>query len=244
MVLANRIISGLKIKYSKVGESYHELRQAFNIAQGEYFNQLSVVSRYIGGVYVDRAFVGQKDATKPLIPVPVAEQKRAMTILTNYAFSKEAFKNQFELAPYLQTQRRGFNFFGSNEDPKIHDKIVSNQEALLAHLLNNTVLKRMSDTRMYGNTYSVMAMMSDLTNACFRGDAGNVNSFRQNLQHAYLERLISIIESPYYDGISQSAALYQIKEIEKIASAAGLNAETNAHYLAIRFKINKALDKK
>jgi hypothetical protein len=244
MVLANRIISGLKIKYSKVGESYHELRQAFNIAQGEYFNQLSVVSRYIGGVYVDRAFVGQKDATKPLIPVPVAEQKRAMTILTNFAFSKEAFKNQFELAPYLQTQRRGFNFFGSNEDPKIHDKIVSNQEALLAHLLNNTVLKRMSDTRMYGNTYSVMAMMSDLTNACFRGDAGNVNSFRQNLQHAYLERLISIIESPYYDGISQSAALYQIKEIEKIASAAGLNAETNAHYLAIRFKINKALDKK
>ncbi len=244
MVLANIIISGLKLKYSKVGESYHELRQAFNIAQGEYFNQLSVVSRYVGGVYVDRAFVGQKDATKPLIPVPMAEQKRAMTILTNYAFSKDAFKNQFELAPYLQTQRRGFNFFGSNEDPKIHDKIIGNQEALLAHLLNNTVLKRMSDTRMYGNTYSVMAMMTDLTNACFRGDAGNVNSFRQNLQHAYLERLISIIESPYYDGISQSAALYQIKEIEKIAMGSGANAETNAHYMAIRFKINKALDKK
>ena len=244
MNLANKIINGLKLRYTKEGESYHELRQAFNIAQGEYFNQLSVVSRYVGGVYVDRAFAGQKGATKPLNPVPYAEQKRAMSILTNYAFSKDAFKTQHDLAAYLQIQRRGFNFFGNNEDPKIHNKILSNQESLLAHLLNSTVLRRMSDTRLYGNTYSVMAMMSDLTNACFKGDAGNVNTFRQNLQQAYLEKLISIISSPFYDGISQAAALSQIKEIEKISSGVAANPETQAHYQLIKFKINKALEKK
>ncbi|MFY8020290.1 MAG: zinc-dependent metalloprotease, partial [Bacteroidia bacterium] len=52
MFLANKIINGLKLRYTKEGESYHELRQAFNIAQNEYFYQLSVVSRYVGGVYV------------------------------------------------------------------------------------------------------------------------------------------------------------------------------------------------
>lgn len=244
MILANRLINGLKLRYTKEGESYHELKQAFNIAQGEYFNQLSVVSRYVGGVYVDRAFVGQKGATKPLIPVSLAEQKRAMAILTNFAFSKDAFKTQHDLAAYLQTQRRGFNFFGNNEDPKIHEKILNNQESLLMHLLNNTTLKRMSDTRLYGNSYSVMIMMNDLTSSCFKGDASNIGTFRQNLQHAYLEKLIFIINSPFYDGISQSAALYQIKEIDKIASSPAANTESTAHYMAIRFKISKALEKK
>ncbi|MFY8019539.1 MAG: zinc-dependent metalloprotease, partial [Bacteroidia bacterium] len=189
-------------------------------------------------------FAGQKGASKPLIPVPFAEQKRAMNILSNFAFSKDAFKTQHDLAAYLQIQRRGFNFFGNNEDPKIHNRILSNQESLLAHLLNSTVLKRMSDTRLYGNTYSVMAMMTDLTTACFKGDGGNVNTFRQNLQQAYLEKLISIISSPFYDGISQAAALYQIKEIEKLSSGVAANPETQAHYQLIKFKINKALEKK
>lgn len=243
MDLANKIIAGLPARYIKNGKSYHELKQAFSIAQGEYMNQISVVSRYVGGVYVDRAFAGQKGAGVPYKPVPYAEQKRAMNLLKTYAFSKDAFVKQFELAAYLQSQRRGFNFFSGTEDPKLHDRVLATQEMTLMHLLSPVVLKRMSDTRYYGNSYTVIEMLGDLTQACFGNESG-VSTLRQNLQHAYVEMLAGILKNGSYDGPSQSAALAQLKAIDRLMSAGTGNAESKAHQESIRFKIAQALEKK
>jgi hypothetical protein len=238
--LANQLFTKLKEKYTKKGQTYQELRQAYSITQSEYFNQVNVIARYIGGVQVDRSFIGQSGATKPLIPVDYKEQKRAMDVLTKYVFAPDAFTVQADLYNYLQIQRRGFNFFGNNEDPKIHGRILNYQTLIMAHLLNATTLKRLTDSKLYGNKYSVLEMMGDITKACFLTDALNPNTFRQNLQNTYSETLISIYRSSRYDAVSQAAALAQLKQVLNFTKG-GSTEEAKAHFANIKLKIDQAL---
>jgi hypothetical protein len=239
--LSQQMMGKLKQKYSQPNQSYQELKQAYSVVQNEYFQATNVMVKYIGGVYVNRAFVGQPGEGKAYLPVPLSDQKKAMNALSQYAFAANSYGVQTDLYPYLQSQRRGFNFFGTNEDPKINDRVLGYQKTLLAHLSNPTVLKRLSDTRMYGNTYSVSMMMTDLTNAIFKGDNGVVPTFRYNLQAAYVDRLIGIVNSNFYDGISQAAALSQLKAIEKMPSTG--NEEAKAHTLLLNQKIKQGLEK-
>jgi len=239
--LSQQLFGKLKQKYSTPNQSYQELKQAYGVVQNEYFQATNVVVKYIGGIYVSRAFVSQPGEGKAYMPVSLADQKRAMNTLSQYAFAANSYGVQTDLYPYLQSQRRGFSFFGTNEDPKINDRVLGYQKTLLAHLTNATVLKRLSDSRMYGNSYSVVMMMTDLTNAIFKGDNGAVPTFRYNLQAAYVDRLLAIVNSNFYDGVSQAAALAQIKAIEKMA--AGANDEAKAHSLLLNQKIKQGLEK-
>ena len=64
----------------------------FQYLNGEYATCTRVISRYIGGVYMDRSMAGQAGKEKPFVPVPRDEQKWAMTLLNNYMFAPDAFK--------------------------------------------------------------------------------------------------------------------------------------------------------
>jgi hypothetical protein len=164
-----------------------------------------------------------------------------MNALSQYAFSSNSFGVQSNLYPYLQSQRRGFNFFSSTEDPKINERVLNYQSTLLMHLTNATVLRRLTNSRMYGNGYTAMAMLTDLTNAIFKGDNGLVPTFRFNLQDAYTDRLLTIVNSNNFDAISQAAALAQLKSIEKMP--AGASDEAKAHANLLIQKIKKGLEK-
>ena len=241
MQLSLDLMGKIKGKYTKPNQSYQELKQAHNVLINEYFQQANVIVKYIGGVYVNRAFVGQPGEGKAYIPVAIADQKRAMKALSDYAFAANSFGFQSNLYPYLQSQRRGFGFFSSTEDPKINERILAFQTTILSHLSNPTVLKRMSNTRLYGNTYSVLNMFTDLTNAIIRGDNGTVPTQRFNLQDAYVDMLISIVKGNNYDAVSQAAALSQLKTIERIAISG--NEEAKAQSMLLNQKIKIGLEK-
>jgi hypothetical protein len=230
-----RNYTGPDSKYSN--QSYQELRSDYLMLTGEFMSAARVVSRYVGGVYVNRGFIGQKGATAPYEPVAYADQSRAMKSLSTNVFGPTAFSPDAEVYKYLQMQRRGYNFFANTEDPKIHARVLAIQKDVLDQLLNNTTLTRINDSRLYGNKYTLAEMMTDLTNGIFKDDlAGNVNTFRQNLQVEYVSRLISIVNAgSVYNNLAQAQALYQINSIKKmIAANPGTNTETIAHrqYLA------------
>ena len=240
----SELMTTLKSRYVTPGQSYHEMRNAYLVLTGQLNSSATVISRYVGGVYVDRAFSGQPGATKPFRPVSRADQKRAMASLAKNVFSPSAFSSPSDLYSYLQMQRRGFDFFGAPEDPKIHDRVLTTQKNVLNHLLNPRVMTRITDSRLYGNEYPLAEVMSDLTSAIFDADAmGNVNTFRQNLQLEYVNRLATIVNNrAQYDYPSQSAALASLRSVQsKLSGKAGANAETMAHTRNILFTIQKAL---
>ncbi|MEX0823958.1 MAG: zinc-dependent metalloprotease, partial [Balneolaceae bacterium] len=243
--MADNLMDGLLEKYgTREGQSYQELRNAYMVLRGQKFVQTGIISRQIGGVYRDRGFIGQEGSDKPFTPVPAEKQKEAMSHLSKYLFAPDAFDSSHEVYNYLQIQRRGFNFFSSSEDPKIHDQVLSMQAGALAHLLHPATMKRITDSRTYGNTYPVADVVGDLTAAIFKADArGNVNTFRQNLQVHYVTRLTEILESDDHDHIAKSSALYNLQNIRAMMDNKGnINNETKAHTAYIAQLIDSAFD--
>jgi len=243
--MSRELMDGLLEKFgTREGQSYQELRNAFMSLMGQQRTQTGVIARQVGGVYRDRAFIGQEGGDIPFRPVPEEKQKEAMNYLNQYLFAPDAFSSSHEVYNYLQIQRRGFNFFTMSEDPKIHDLALGMQSNVLNHLMHPNTMKRITDSRTYGNTYTVAEVVSDLTSATFSADAGgNVNTFRQNLQIEYVNRLISMLEIDSHDYIAKSAALYNLQNIRSMMDSKGsVNEETRAHAAHINTAIDKALD--
>ena len=179
-----------------------------------------MVSRYIGGVYIDRTLsTANTNTPVPYSPVPKARQKEAMGVLHDSVFGVNAFQVSADLISHLGMQRRGFDHWGKTEDPKIHARALQTQQDVLNHLLHPVVMARITDTALYGNNYLLESVLSDLTQAVFIDDLReDTNSFRQNLQVEYVNRLLEIISAEDgnpYDYRARSAGLAEIARIEK-----------------------------
>ncbi len=242
--LVNNLMGKLKDKYSKPGKSYMELRVRYGTLNGQRFQMASSVSRFIGGVYVDRSFPEQGSANKPFTPVPAAQQKRAMDFLNKHLFAPNAFDADAKLFPYLQLQRRGFNFFGTTEDIKPQLTVLGIQTSVLGHILHPVTAQRINSSGLYGNTYSITDVMNDLVKGIFEADLKtNVNLYRQNLQTEFVKGAANIVNGPApYDNATKAAALYTLKKIKgSLATAISTNEQTRAHRTSLIFLIDKAL---
>jgi hypothetical protein len=247
MKLVNSIMPKLKAKYSKQDQSYAELRSRYGILVNQRANMIAAVSRYIGGVYVDRSFVGQATSTKPFTPVPLDYQKKAMNFLTQYVFAPNAFEADKQIFPYLQLQRRGFGFFTSTEDYKVSTTMNAVGTIALQHILHPVTLQRITNSRLYGNQYSVADVMKDLTKGVFNADMkSDVNVYRQYLQTSYVKSLIDIAAlNSSYDDVSKADARYTLRKIKsQLQTAVSPNEETKAHRSNLVFLIDKALEVK
>ncbi len=243
MTLMKDTLEGMVNKFPDEGKSYEETWEGVALMLSQWNRHAAVVSRYIGGVYVDRAVIGQEGATQPFTPVETSRQRRAMNVLADQVFAPEAFDLPGELFAHAARQRRGFDHFGATEDPKVHDAVLAIQKNALDHLMHPVVLKRITDTALYGNGYSLSSIMNDLTDAVFKEDArGNVNSQRQNLQMEYVVRLAKMVKGGY-DTPSQSMAVYTLNEIDDLLNRKrGNNVSTQAHTQNLKRTIEIALD--
>jgi hypothetical protein len=242
--LVNDMFDGVLEHYSEDGETYQEMRQGYLMLNYQMFLAAQVISRYVGGVYVDRSVQGQTEGVSPYQPVSLEDQQRAMDALKKYVFAPDAFDRPEEIYKYLAMQRRGFNFFMGPEDPKIHASALRTQQYVLYHLMHPNTMQRILDSEQYGNEYDLASMMNDLTAAIFSADiSGNVNTFRQNLQVAYTEMLAGILanERGRYSNLAVSQAVYQLNKIDRMAAPSG-NSSSRAHKEHLRWIVSQAMD--
>jgi hypothetical protein len=240
--LVNSMMPGLLERYGKKEDSWHEFRNAYLLLTGELATSARVISRYIGGVYVDRAFAGQEGATQPFTPVSLEDQQRAMKVLAEKILAPDAFKTSANIYTHLQLQRRGFN---PGEDPKIHDRVLNIQKEVLSHVIHPNTLKRMTDAQLYGNKYSADRMLQDVTDAIFKSDlTGAVNTMRQNLQQEWVENLIAALEeNSEYDGVAKAQIWAQLLRIEnQVKNNLSGDQPTQNHRKYISWKIKQAME--
>lgn len=241
----NSAMALLKNRFVKPGKSYEDLRaRYFTLHYQRYFMTFNL-SRQIGGVYIDRSFPEQHSPAKPFTPVPAAYQKSAMKMLSKYIFSPGAFDSDAQLYPYLQMQRRGFNFWGSTEDPKILTTVADLQNTAFNLVLHPVALSRSTSSTLYGNTYTGAEIMADLVKACFNEDmATSVNAYRQNLQSELVQRLIEIVndDSKKYDTSAKAAAYYNLRALRvSLDSVLKGDTQTKAHRSNLIYLIDKGL---
>ena len=230
------------------GKSYQGLVNAFASLMSQYRRSGGVVSRYVGGVHINREPPNSVE-TLPYTPVDVGEQRRAMQVLNTHLFAPDVLVGARSLFARLQRQRRGFDFYGEPEDPKIHKSLLRTQKSVLLHLLHANTLQRLTDTQTYGGEYSVIEMLKTLTDGIFAADLEeDVNSYRQNLQVEYVDMLVAAM-SREANGHNIRAALFAqlldlaeaIKSKIRGSDFASLSSATQAHSRYLEFILRKAL---
>ena len=243
--LVNDLLPSLVENFASGVDSHQEVLRAYYALTGEYATQLRVMTRQIGGVRYNRATPAQLDGRAPFTPVSEADQKAAMAALRTYAFAPDALDAQADVLAYLQSQRRGFGFFGRNEDPRIHARVAGAQFGALAQLVHPNVLMRILDSGLYGNTYDLAEYMEDLTDAVFKADRrSSVNTYRQGLQLMYVRALIaSLSEKSRLNSVAQSVVLAQLRAIDR-QQRDGVSPDgmTRAHRAHVRHLIEVALN--
>jgi len=242
--LVNHAQKELPNKFSNKAKSWEEYRNAHKIILREHQRALEVVSRYIGGVYVERSNPQDPNRKEPYTPTPSEEQRRAMSVLSKHAFSSEAFPINASLLSKVQLERRMFDLRGEHEDPQMHKIILGIQNKVLDHILSAWTLSRITDTQLYGNDYSVYEVIDDLTEAIFLEDMNSeVSSIRRNLQTSYVRRLIGILAADYYDEFATAAAYSSLRDIEKLMKKSSSHKPTKAHRRLIHWIIDSGLNR-
>jgi hypothetical protein len=244
--LVNKLMKNIKNKFMINGEWYQGLVNAYNALIKQKSQAGEVISRYVGGVYVERATIGQEGATKPFTPVPLKEQKRAMRALNKYIFSPKAIEIKNNFYNYFAKEMRDYD--EKSEDPKIHSMFLNYQMGILKHLVHPNTLQRMLDSELYGNQYNLVTFMNDLNDIIFKDDINkNINSFRRNLQLYYVKMFLipMVTEKSQLSSTSQSIAYYNLNKIKfwinKYKDSGDLASRAHKKYL--KTLISNALKK-
>ena len=208
----------------KRGVSTEHFLDILSILWKRYNICILIISRFIGGVHMNRYVLTCNSDKPPLEPVDVKEQKRAMGALIHYAFRNNHLLLSEETYRFCLPPRRGFHP-PMTEDPRVHRDIRGTHRIVLNYLFHYTVINRMIDSVEYGNQYEVKCMLGDLTEAIIKNDQGDVSqSFEHELQSFYVKKLIAVVNaskspSNKYYATAHSMVLKELIEIKKFFEA-------------------------
>lgn len=245
------------------GESYDKLRTVFGRLSFEKARSTTAVVRTIGGVRFSRDHKNTPGARQPFTPVPAARQREALQFISKNMFSEDAFQYDADLLNKLPPTRLvhwGVNRYTTPIDYPIHQVIAGRQRGVLSSLLHNGRLARMLDNevRTPGEPFTVAELLQTLTRDIWTevGDGSrlrNANSFRRNLQRAYIEELTRIMldmrpTSGTYPAPEDARSLARLELVELSAAigraqqASGVDRTMQAHLAESKVRIDEALD--
>ena len=226
--------------FNEPGSTYTELKATFDSLLRDKGRFAESIAIQIGGVYSNRLVVGQESGMTPFEVVPYKEQKRAMKALNEHLFANDAFVFSPEILKLLQSEKRAASYGNSDDDPKIHDRVLRMQTSALSFILHPRVMKRLTNSSKYGNEYLPNEVLQDIFDGIFV--AREIpNTFKMNLQSAYVAGLINAMSDERYDEISRSAIFNSLLKIRNYSNSSYGNKMVKGHFDYLNWKINSAL---
>jgi len=242
IILSQHLIPKLYETLKSKSNSWESIYQGYRILLRQIHSSAEIISRQVGGVYISRGLMTE-DSENPYEVVPYDIQKKSIQILSQYYFNSSNLLVPAEIASKMQRERRSFDFFGKTEDPKIHSMILKGQKRVLKHFTNSRVLKRLTDSSLYGNKYLPSELLDDLTSSIFNQNKSRfLNGIDQNLQSYFVKRLIMILKSGSYDSPSISASFSSLKKIKAYSFSASEDRATENHKKFLRYQIKNILE--
>jgi hypothetical protein len=232
----------------KQGESYWQFTEDYERLLGMYSRGAAIASRYIGGQHLNRNHRGDPGEHPTLLPVPAADQKRALNILTTYIFAANSF-----LLPTRYYGNLTSEPFGGSQEFPVRDQIASVQRAALLRVFSPVVLRRIVNNEFkvgdpdkaltLPTLYHTMsaAVWSELP------EGKNISSLRRQLQRAYLNTMIEMVINPS-NGAPDDAKMLawdQLRQLKTRIAAAQRSRHdeyTRIHLDESLMQITRALD--
>ncbi|HUL17493.1 MAG TPA: zinc-dependent metalloprotease [Terriglobales bacterium] len=261
VVLADEVWGNMEKNLEKPGEGYQILRRSFNIAFGQAGYSLYLASKYIGGVYQYRSHVGDPGNRVPFVPVPVAQQKRALEILRKDLLSPDSFKFSPELLNKLASPSFP-NWYDMDSmlaryDLPVHEMVLGLQNSVLDRLYDPIVLSRILDSEVKvanpSDAFTVAELFDEVQGSVWAelkspGESLDINTYRRSLQRAHLRKLVAIVlHTTSVPEDAQTMARQNLVALRSQISAAlakpGLktSVETRAHLSESLSRIDDAL---
>ena len=227
--------------FNEPGSTYTELKATFDSLLRDKGRFAESIAIQIGGVYSNRLVVGQEAGMTPFEVVPYEEQKRAMKALNEHLFANDAFVFNPDILKILQSEKRAASYGNSDDDPKVHDRVLRMQLSSLSFILHPRVMKRLTNSSKYGNEYLPNEVLQDIFDGIFV--AREIpNTFKMNLQSAYVDGLIEAMSVERYDEISRSPIFNSLQRIRNYSNSSYGNKMVKGHFDYLNWKINNALD--
>jgi len=197
-------------KFVKQGDSWSKVRRGYDLTLALQTKAVSMMAKWIGGVYVHRDKKGDKNGRVPLEVVDAQQQREALKFVIDNTFRDDVYGLSPELLSHMTVDKwLDGGFFAALVDPAwpVHDKIMGLQASTLTMLMNPSTLQR-----IYDNEFRVAAerdvltlpeLMTTLTGAIwseldqppqkkYTARSPFISSLRRNLQREHLERLIDL----------------------------------------------------
>ena len=245
------------------GADYSKARQAFALLLATHGRSMFNASRYVGGVYLNRSHKGDANAKAPFEVVDAKQQRAAMDLVAEQAFSDEPFLVPTEIYNYLAPTRwwHWGTSVPTRTDYPVHKAILMWQERVLDRLMSPLTLERLHDSELKTpadqDAFTTAELLDRLTQAIFGGlkqvdTAGEyttrepaISSLTRNLQRAYLERLIRLsLRNSSAPQDCQTLAYVELRRLLDLIAVdrTNLDAYSRAHLIDTKAQIERALD--
>jgi hypothetical protein len=230
----------------KPEEDYSILRRSVSFALRDVSRAASILARQIGGVRTLRDFPGS--GRDPLTPVPAAQQREALELLTRDLLAADAFRISPSLARKLAPdfQERTDAIFEGDGGPvqtdfSLDGMVLGLQRALLATLMSDAVISRIVDSEAKtrpGEAFRVSELYARLDAEVWSELAtqrADIPSLRRELQRDHVNRLAALLLQPSSMSRSDARSLLRqqaqslLTRINVAAKRRDLGVETRAH---------------
>ncbi|MGG6263581.1 MULTISPECIES: zinc-dependent metalloprotease [unclassified Leptolyngbya] len=240
------------------GDSFNEVRVAFNAVFDYYFQYSTFLSEYIGGQFFNRFKAGDAQGRLPFESVPIDQQRRALGLIQQYVFSETPFRFSPDFLNKLAPSR--WSHWGTNPtanlDYPIHDNILFLQSFALYSLLDYDRLARLRDSELRtqaGQGLTIPELFDSLQSSIWGDvitpqDNLKLSGLRRALQRQYMEAMISMmLRQADVPEDARTVARYELKQLQKSIDRAlrRVNEKevyTKAHLEEARDRIGKALE--
>ena len=173
-----RIIPNIEKWTYEEGQPYNNLQELYGEVLGQWNRYMGHVRSNIGGIYENDKTYEQKGPV--YTHVPEAKQKEALRFINEQAFATPAWMLD-------QTVLNKFDNAG------IVERLRRTQVGVLNGILDFSRLNRVIDNSVKNGAaaYSMDELFADLRNGIWSElkTGGNVDTYRRNLQRAYIERM-------------------------------------------------------
>jgi hypothetical protein len=243
------------------GESYSRLRRALDMTIFELGQAGNFVALNVGALSFARDHRGDPNARPPIQVVPAAEQRRALSWVCENVFAPDAFEISPELLSKAAASR--WSHWGSTDwsaslDYPLLDRISQVQTWTLFFVTGDETLARVWENELRASADEDALTLPELfdaleaaifaeldtpkANSTARDPA--ISSARQNLQDAYVRRLIGIaLGNGVSPAVANKLAWARLGGLEKKFSAVikrNLDPYTKAHLESLFQKSKQA----
>jgi hypothetical protein len=258
MTNARKMWDRINTRYPGEGESFNEVRVAFNTVFDYYFQYATFLTEYVGGEFFNRYKYGDAKGRLPFEPVPIEQQRLALALVQKNVFSEEPFQFSPDFLNKLAPSR-WFHWGASPSsalDYPIHDHILFLQSVVLYDLLSPERLARLRDAELKTQPEQALTIpeLFDSLQTSIWGDVIKpqdqlkLSGLRRALQRQYMNTLVAMIlrqiDAPED---ARTVARYELKQLHRSIGKAmnkvnDKDIYTKAHLEEARDRIAKALD--